>query len=74
VPKKIEGNGVIAFVEHVIFRVLLIKNGHAEVVVERKEGEPLVYTDIAQLKKDYENDIVSDQGDSDGRSGQLTMI
>lgn len=32
--------------------------GKKEFVVERRDAEPLVYTDIQQLKDDYTNDIV----------------
>lgn len=60
VPKEVEGNGVIAFVEHVIFRALALKSGgKPKFVVERKEGEPLVYYTIQKLKEDYAADIVS---------------
>lgn len=60
VPRKVEGNGLIAFVEHVIFRAVALKTGEKpKYVVERREAEPLVYEDIETLKKDYEADIVS---------------
>ena len=60
VPRKAEGNGLLAFVEHVILRAMALKTGEKpKYVVERKEGEPLVYGDIESLKKDYEADIVS---------------
>ncbi|KAL5346798.1 Tyrosine--tRNA ligase cytoplasmic [Pseudogymnoascus australis] len=49
VPRKVEGNGLIAFVEH------------AKYVVERREAEPLVYEDVEALKKDYEADILTPQ-------------
>lgn len=58
----VEGNGVVAFVEHVIFRVQALKSGgKAKFVVERERDgkEPLVYEDIALLKADFEKDIVS---------------
>lgn len=32
--------------------------GKREFRVERRDNEPLVYTDIQQLKDDYTNDIV----------------
>jgi tyrosyl-tRNA synthetase len=72
VPKEVEGNGVIAFVEHVLLPIADLK-GKAEFVVERKgkgAGEssqeeaalaPLVYSDIAKLKDDYANDILTPQ-------------
>lgn len=60
VPKKIEGNGVVAFVEHVIFRVVSIKTGgKPHFTVTRRDEEPLIYDDIEKLKADYEADIVS---------------
>jgi tyrosyl-tRNA synthetase len=58
----VEGNGVVAFVEHVIFRVQALKSGgKARFVVERERDgkEPLVYDDIATLKSDFEKDVVS---------------
>ena len=59
-PKEVEGNGIISFVEYVLLPVSALKSGgQGNFVVERKEGEPLIYTDIATLKKDYEADIVS---------------
>lgn len=59
VPKMVEGNGVIAFVEHVIFRALALKNGgKVKFVVERREGDPLVYENVEKMKEDYAADIV----------------
>ncbi|KAI0176715.1 tRNA synthetases class I-domain-containing protein [Pestalotiopsis sp. NC0098] len=60
----VEGNGVVAFVEHVIFRVQALKSGgKAKFVVERERDgkEPLVYEDIALLKADFEKDILTPQ-------------
>ena len=60
VPKKVEGNGVIAFVEHVVFRAIALKTGGKPTFkVERRDAEPIVYDDIEKLKADYEQDIVS---------------
>ncbi|KAI0148158.1 tyrosine tRNA ligase [Hypoxylon sp. NC0597] len=62
VPKKIEGNGVVAFVEHVIFRVTSLKTGgKPHFTVERRDAEPLIYDDIEKLKADYEADILTPQ-------------
>ena len=59
-PKEVQGNGIISFVEYVLLPISGLKSGgQGKFVVERKDGEPLVYTDIATLKKDYEADIVS---------------
>lgn len=60
-PKKIDGNGVIAFVEHVIFRAQALKNGKVDFVVTPREAEPVVYTDIEKLKADYEADVLTPQ-------------
>lgn len=60
VPKVAEGNGVLAFVENVIFRASALKtNGNPEFVVERRDAEPLIYNDVAKLRSDYVADIVS---------------
>ena len=59
-PKEVDGNGIISFVEYVLLPVSALKNnGHGKFVVERREEESLVYTDIVTLKKDYEKEIVS---------------
>ncbi|KAF5024648.1 hypothetical protein F66182_3270 [Fusarium sp. NRRL 66182] len=61
-PKKVEGNGIIAFIEHVIFRVDVLKSGgRPRFAVEQRDAEPLVYESISELKKDYENDILTPQ-------------
>ncbi|KAI0015671.1 tRNA synthetases class I-domain-containing protein [Xylariomycetidae sp. FL0641] len=60
----VEGNAVIAFVEHVIFRVMALKNeGQAKFVVERERDgkEPLVYTDVATMKADFLKDTLTPQ-------------
>jgi tyrosyl-tRNA synthetase len=58
-PKKVEGNGVVAFVEHVIFRALALNlEKETKFVVERRDAEPLVYDTIEKLKEDYTADIV----------------
>jgi len=57
-PKQVEENGVLSFVEYVLLPAGELRHGTPKFVVERREGEPLVYTDIKQMHKDYENDIV----------------
>ncbi|KAI8630322.1 tRNA synthetases class I-domain-containing protein [Xylariaceae sp. FL1651] len=60
----VEGNGIVAFVEHVIFRVLSLKTeGKPRFVVKRERDgkEPLIYEDIATLKADYTEDILTPQ-------------
>ena len=59
-PKEVDGNGLISFVEYVLLPVSRLKNnGQGKFVVQRRDEEPLLYTDIGSLKKDYENDTVS---------------
>ncbi len=59
-PKVVEGNGVLAFTEYVLLPAAELK-GNKEFVVERREGEPLVYTSIEQMQEDYRNDVVCTQ-------------
>ncbi|RFN52116.1 tyrosyl-trna synthetase [Fusarium flagelliforme] len=58
VPKEVEGNGVIAFIEQVIFRVLTLKE-EVRFVVDQRDGDPLIYEDITKLKDDYKQDILT---------------
>lgn len=58
-PKQIEENGILSFVEYVLLPAGELRFGTPKFVVERREGEPLVYTSIAQMHKDYMEDIVS---------------
>ena len=62
VPKEIEGNGIVSFVEYVLLPISALKQeGNARFVIERREGEgeALVYSDIEALKEDYKADKVS---------------
>lgn len=61
VPKQVEDNGLLSFVEYVLLPAGAIKNGEPKFVVERREGEgePLVYTSVEQLHADYQADVVS---------------
>lgn len=59
-PKEVTGNGLISFVEYVLLPVSALKTeGKGKFVVERREGEPLVYDNIETLKDDYTADTVS---------------
>ncbi|RBQ69336.1 hypothetical protein FVER14953_04356 [Fusarium verticillioides] len=61
-PKEVEGNGVLAFIEHVIFRVESLKtDGKPRFTVETRDGQTLVYEDISKLKEDYKSDILTPQ-------------
>ncbi|KAB8244376.1 hypothetical protein BDV35DRAFT_382300 [Aspergillus flavus] len=59
-PKVVEDNGVIALVEYVLLPAADLK-GKKEFRVERRDEEPLIYTDIKQLEEDYKNDILTPQ-------------
>ena len=59
-PKIVEENGVLSIVENILLPAAVL-NGHGEFRVERREGEPLVYTSIAQVKEDYAQDILTPQ-------------
>ncbi|KAL4868247.1 hypothetical protein BDV12DRAFT_105481 [Aspergillus spectabilis] len=59
-PKVVEENGVLAIVEYVLLPAAGLK-GNKEFRVERRDQEPLVYTDIKQLHEDYKNDILTPQ-------------
>ncbi|KAJ5650933.1 tyrosine tRNA ligase [Penicillium longicatenatum] len=59
-PRVAEDNGVIALVEYVLLPAAELK-GKKEFIVERREQEPLIYTDIKQLTADYTNDILTPQ-------------
>ncbi|RKF74669.1 Tyrosine--tRNA ligase, cytoplasmic [Golovinomyces cichoracearum] len=64
VPRELEANGIIAFVEHVIFRALALKSKDniPYFKVECHDGaEPLIYTCIENLKEDYVADILTPQ-------------
>ncbi|KAJ5954948.1 hypothetical protein N7501_009227 [Penicillium viridicatum] len=59
-PKIVEDNGVISLVEHILFPAAVLK-GHGEFRVERKDAEPLVFTDIKQVHDAYKADILTPQ-------------
>ncbi|KAK1835294.1 hypothetical protein QBC39DRAFT_340996 [Podospora conica] len=61
-PKVAEGNGLLSFTEFVLLPAASL-SGSGEFIVERERDglEPLVYKDAAQMKSDYENDILSPQ-------------
>ncbi|KAH0288293.1 tyrosyl-tRNA synthetase [Aureobasidium namibiae CBS 147.97] len=60
-PKIVEENGVLSFVEFVLLPISALQTGEPRFVVERREGEPLVYNSIAQMHSDYREDILSPQ-------------
>ncbi|KAL8831524.1 MAG: hypothetical protein Q9170_005254 [Blastenia crenularia] len=64
-PKEVDGNGIISFIEYVLFSVDGLKNGRkGQFVVEQRkpeDGEPLVYDNITTLKEDYKADKLTPQ-------------
>ncbi|KAJ4123307.1 Tyrosine--tRNA ligase cytoplasmic [Fusarium equiseti] len=61
VPKEVEGNGVLALVEFVLLPASGLKTGTREFKVERRDAEPLVYSDIKQVHEDYQKDVLTPQ-------------
>ena len=63
VPKEVEGNGILSFVEYVLLPVSSLKiGGKGKFVVERgkpEDRDALIYDDIAIMKADYESDKAS---------------
>ncbi|KAI0517523.1 tyrosyl-tRNA synthetase [Xylaria bambusicola] len=61
-PRVAEGNGLLAYVENVFLPVAELKGKREFIVLRERDGlEPLVYTDIAQIRSDYENDVLTPQ-------------
>ncbi|KAI5285287.1 hypothetical protein KEM54_000687 [Ascosphaera aggregata] len=64
-PKEVEGNGIISFVEYVLLPISALSNaeGKGEFVVERREeeGGRMAYNDIETLKADYAADKLTPQ-------------
>lgn len=61
VPKEVEGNGILSFVEYVLLPAGILRSGTPRFVVERREGEPLVYENISKMHQDYREDILTPQ-------------
>ena len=60
-PRQVEGNGLLAFVQYVLLPTGELRGGSPRFVVERNEGEPLVYETIEQLHEDYTADVLTPQ-------------
>ncbi|KAI1749768.1 tyrosyl-tRNA synthetase [Xylaria castorea] len=61
-PRVAEGNGLLAYVEHVFLPVAELKGKREFVVPRERDGlEPLIYTTITQMRSDYENDVLTPQ-------------
>ncbi|KAJ5625244.1 tyrosyl-tRNA synthetase [Penicillium lagena] len=61
VPKVVEENGLIAFVEHVLLPASSLLDGERHFTVQRHDAEPLIYRDIEAVKKDYIADVLTPQ-------------
>ena len=63
VPKVVEGNGLLAFAEHVLLPASELREGKPKLMVERvrEEKEPLIYADVRQMEKDYAEDLLTPQ-------------
>ncbi|KAL7273679.1 Tyrosine--tRNA ligase cytoplasmic [Rhizina undulata] len=77
-PKEVEGNGVISFVEYVIFPIsaLSSEDGKATFHVARDEkwGGPVTYSSIEELKKDYVEDKLSPSDLKKGLEDALNVL
>lgn len=63
VPKVVEENGLLAFVEYVLLPASGLLHGKPRFTVERERDglETLVYGDIAKMHEDYRNDTLTPQ-------------
>jgi tyrosyl-tRNA synthetase len=60
-PQTVEGNGVLSFVEFVLVPTSELLTGSPKFVVERRDEEPLVYTDIKSIHEAYKADVLTPQ-------------
>jgi tyrosyl-tRNA synthetase len=60
-PGNVEENGLVAFVEYVVFPVSEIATGVGKFHIERPEewGGPITYTSVDELKADYASEKLS---------------
>ena len=74
--KEVEGNGIISFIEYVLMPVSALKDpeGKATFTIERREGQPLVYHSIEELKQDYTEDKLTPQLLKAGASASLADL
>ncbi|KAI5467655.1 tyrosyl-tRNA synthetase, class Ib [Mariannaea sp. PMI_226] len=62
VPKEIEENGMLAFVEFVLLPASGLRGNREFIVTRERDGlEPLVYSNIQQMHDDYKNDVLTPQ-------------
>ncbi|KAK5168905.1 Tyrosine--tRNA ligase cytoplasmic [Saxophila tyrrhenica] len=61
-PKQVEGNGVLSFVQYVLLPASALKNnGTPKFVVQRRDAEPLTYSSIDDMRRDYLDDVLQPQ-------------
>jgi tyrosyl-tRNA synthetase len=62
-PGEVEGNGLISFLEYVVFPIGEMKTGKGSFHIERPEqyGGPITYETIEQIKADYASEKLSPQ-------------
>lgn len=61
--KVAEGNGLIAFIEYVLLPISALQNpdGKPTIKFTPREGEPLTYSDVADIRSAYEADTLTPQ-------------
>lgn len=61
--KVAEGNGLIAFIEYVLLPISALQNPQdgPSIKFTPREGEPLVFSDVADIRKAYEADTLTPQ-------------
>ena len=61
-PKKVEGNGVLSFVQYVLLPASALKNnGTPKFVVPIRDAQPLTYTSITDMQNDFLDDTIGPQ-------------
>ncbi|KAE9971335.1 hypothetical protein BLS_004471 [Venturia inaequalis] len=62
VPKVVDGNGLLSFIQYVLLPASKFKTGSPLFRVERRdEQEALEYSDISKIQEDYANDVLTPQ-------------
>jgi tyrosyl-tRNA synthetase len=61
VPKKVDGNGLLSFIEFVLLPAGSLKHGTPYFRVDRRDAEPLEYSEISKINADYEADVLTPQ-------------
>lgn len=75
-PKVTEGNGLIAFIEYVLLPISELKHGegNGSITFKPREGEPLSFSGIDEIRKAYEADTITPQMLKAGVSDTLNTI